>query len=85
MKVKEVELKIFSKMSYYNGSGYRTRYGLTDMKSKTKSSQKFITDIPSIGFVAKGTEIKNFYIFNGEGYDTFTNYEKFKEALANER
>ena len=85
MKVKEVELKIFSKTKYYNGSGYRTRYGLTDKISESKTSQKFIVDIPAIGFVAKGAEVMNFYIFNGEGYDTFTNYEMFKNALANER
>lgn len=82
MNIKEVKDKIFSKTSFYNGSGYRTRYGLTDKVSPCQSSQGFIIDIPAIGFISKGRVIKNFYIYNGKGYDTFTSYEDFKNALA---
>lgn len=85
MKDKEVKEKIFSKTIFYNGSGYRTRYGLTDKLSPTHSSQKFIVYIPAIGFISKGDEIEHFYVYNGKGYNTFTSYEDFKSALANER
>ena len=95
MLVKDVDLKIVSKETFYNGSGYRTRYGVTDTKVETQSSQKFIIKIPSAGFIAKGNRIVNFYIHNGKGFDTFPKtsfgevnqevYEDFKKALANER
>jgi len=84
MKVKDVDLKIFSRTPFYSGSGYRIRYGLTDKTSKVQTSQKFIIDIPAIGFIAKGSEIENFYIWNGKGYDTFKDYNEFKKELVNE-
>ena len=74
MEVKEVDLQIFSKTPYYNGSGYRTRYGLTKETSKVRTSQKFIVDIPSIGFIARGKIIDNFYFWNGEKYITYPSW-----------
>lgn len=93
MLVKNVDLKILSKTSFYNGSGYRIRYGLTTKQVETQSSQRFMVKIPCVGFIAKGNKIINFYIYNGNGFDTFPKtsfgevnqevYEDFKKSLVN--
>ena len=82
MKVKDIDLKIYSKTPTYNGSGYRTIYGLTDETVKTQSSQKFIIDIPKIGFITKGSDIINFYIYSNDKFITFPSWSG--EKLTNE-
>lgn len=91
MKVSDIDLDIKSKELFYNGSGYRARYGLATDMVEAQSSQKFIVKIPSAGFIANGNKIENFYMHNGEGFDTWPKvsfhpiteemYEDFKKAL----
>lgn len=81
MKVKDVKLPIVKKENYYTGSGYRTKYWLTNETVVLPASySKMPVEKAKCGFIANGSNIENFYIYQeGYGFKTYSpnEYDKF--------
>ena len=71
--------------SFYDGSGYGEKYVIIDSE-KVNGKTPYMgipTKVNSQGFILKNGELKNFFAWNGSGFDTFTNIDDFLNAVKN--